>query len=108
MSDPPDRDILRALHERLLGGDRLASEELSRLLLAPLVEEITRRFNGVDEHLVSDGVIDAVLDYCTHPALFDVARDVPLDRFLATAAWRNVDNLLTGERRRKIRERKVG
>jgi RNA polymerase sigma-70 factor (ECF subfamily) len=99
---------LRALHDRLLGGDRLASEELSRLLLPPLVEEIARRFRGVDEHLVSDGVIDAVLDYCAHPQQFDASKDVPLDRFLTTAAWRNVGNLLTSERRRKQREQKVG
>jgi RNA polymerase sigma-70 factor (ECF subfamily) len=96
------------LHERLLVGDRLASEELLRLLLTPLVQEIGGRFPRVDEQLVSDGVIDALLDYCACPGQFDAARDVPLDRFLATAAWRNVDNLITSERRRKERERKVG
>jgi RNA polymerase sigma-70 factor (ECF subfamily) len=108
MRDPPDRNALSALHDRLLRGDRLASEELSRLILPPLVEEIGRRFPRVDEQLVSDGVVDAVLDYCACPAQFDTSRDVPLDRFLAAAAWRNVDNLLTAERRRKSRERKVG
>jgi RNA polymerase sigma-70 factor (ECF subfamily) len=72
------------------------------------MEEIGRRFPGTDEHLVSDGIIDAILDYCVHPEQFDGSKDVPLDRFLATAAWRNVDNLLTGERRRKRRERMVG
>jgi len=108
MRDPPDPDTLHRLHDRLLGGDRLASEELSRFLLAPLQEEIARRFRRMDEQLVSDGLIDAVLDYCAHPTQFDVGRDVPLDRFLATAARRNVENLLTGERRRKQRERKVG
>jgi RNA polymerase sigma-70 factor (ECF subfamily) len=108
MRDPPDPKALRALHERLLGGDRLASEELSRLVLSCLLEEITRRFPRTDEHLISDGIIDAVLDYCANPKQFNASKDVPLDRFLATAAWRNVDNLLTGERRRKQRERKVG
>jgi hypothetical protein len=58
--------------------------------------------------LVSDGVIDAVLDYCARPHQFDATQGVPLDRFLATAGWRNVDNLLRGERRRKQRERMVG
>lgn len=108
MRDPPDRDALHALHERLLSGDRLASEELLRVLLPSLQSEIARRFPRADEHLVSDGVIDSVFDYCVHPEQFDTSRNVPLDRFLATAAWRNVDNLLLGERRRKQRERKVG
>lgn len=108
MPDPSDPDTLLQLHKRLLAGDRLASEELSRVLIQPLIEEMTRRFRGVDEQLASDGVIDAVLDYSARPAQFNPARDVPLDRYLATAAWRNVDNLLTGERRRKHRERKVG
>lgn len=108
MRDPPDHNALLMLHNRLLCGDRLASEELSRLLLPPLLEEIARRFRGVDEQVVSDGVIDAVLDYCSRPAQFDVAREIPLDRFLATAAWRNVGNMLKGERRLKLRERTVG
>src|SRR5262249_14507872 len=46
--------------------------------------------------------------YCTDPQRFDAGRKVPLDRFLATAAWRNVDNLLVAERRRKQRERRGG
>jgi RNA polymerase sigma-70 factor (ECF subfamily) len=108
MRDPPDRNALCALHDRLLRGDRLASEELSRLLLPPLVEEIGRRFRTTDEQIISDGVIDAVLDYCGDPHQFNTDKGVPLDRFLAKAAWRNVENLLTGERRRKQRERKVG
>ncbi|MCI0457637.1 MAG: hypothetical protein L0Z62_11755 [Gemmataceae bacterium] len=108
MPDPPEQDTFQTLHERLLRGDRLASEELVRLMLPALQEEIVRRFPRVDEQLVSDGVIDALLDYCASPQQFDATQDVPLDRFLATAAWRNVDNLRIGERRRKERERKAG
>jgi RNA polymerase sigma-70 factor (ECF subfamily) len=108
MRDPPERNALRTLHDQLLHGDRLASEELSRLLLPPLLDEIGRRFRGVDEQIVSDGVIDAVLDYCGNPQQFNTGKNVPLDRFLAAAAWRNVQNLRTGEHRRKQRERKAG
>src|SRR5260370_36184051 len=108
MRDPADGNVVWAVHDRLLRGGRLASEELSRLLLPPLVDEIGRRFRTTDEQIISDGVIDAVLDYCADPQQFNTDKGVPLDRFLATAAWRNVDNLLIAERRRKQRERKVG
>jgi len=108
MRDPPNRDTLGALHERLLSGDRMASEELSRLVLPALVDELVRKFPRADEHLIRDGVIDAVFDYCTDPQQFDTGREVPLDRFLATAAWRNVANLLVAERRQKQRERRAG
>ena len=57
MPDPPDPADLNRLHQRILDGDRLASEELSRLLIAPLIEEISRRFQGADEQLVDDGVM---------------------------------------------------
>jgi RNA polymerase sigma-70 factor (ECF subfamily) len=108
MRDPPDREVLHALHERLLQGDRVASEELLRILLPLLLSEIARRFPKTDEQLVADGVTDALLDYSASPQEFDAGKDIPLDRFLATAAWRNVANLVEGERRRKRRERKVG
>jgi hypothetical protein len=108
MRDPPEVDLFRALHERLLHGDRVAAEELARLLLPRLVGEVARRFPRTDEQIVSDGVIDAVMDYCACPEQFDAGKDVPLERFLANAAWRNVSNLLVGERRRKRREKRAG
>jgi RNA polymerase sigma-70 factor, ECF subfamily len=107
MSDPPTH-AFQALHERLRRGDRLASEEASRLLLVPLQEEMARRFPRADEQLLSDGVIEALLDYCASPDQFGPGNGVPLDRFLAAAAWRNVSNLLVGEGRRKRREKKAG
>ena len=80
----------------------------SQAVLPFLLDEVARKFPRTDEQLVADGVIDAVLDYCTRPQQFDASHDVPLDQFLSAAAWRNVSNELRGERRRKQRERKVG
>lgn len=108
MRDPPDRSTLLALHSRLLAGDRLASDPLVQAVLPFLLDEVARKFPRTDDQLVADGVIDAVLDYCCRPQQFDASHDVPLDRFLSAAAWRNVGNELRGERRRKQRERKVG
>ncbi|MBI2928743.1 MAG: hypothetical protein HYY24_24025 [Verrucomicrobia bacterium] len=47
-----------------------------------------------------------MLDYCAKPSSFDHSRSIPLDRFLAQAARRNVSNLLRGEQRRQAREEK--
>lgn len=96
------------LHQRLLNGDRTASEEVASKLLSRLAEKIGRKFPRTDKHIVWDGATDAILDYCARPDQFNAARGVPLDRFLSMVAWRNVANAVRGEVRRKARERKVG
>lgn len=99
-----DAQRLLLLHRRLLDGDRVVSEEIMESLLLRLVGELQRKFPTTDAHLISDGVTDALLDYCQKPAAFDIDQRVPLDRFLTKASWRNIANLLRGERRRKLRE----
>lgn len=103
----PSAQLLE-LHSRLLTGDRTASEEAMRLLLAPLLQQVSTRFQRIDQHIVWDGVIDALLDYCARPQQFDVARGVPLLRFLHLAARRNIMNALRREHRRKAREAVAG
>lgn len=98
---------LLILHQRLLNGDRTASEEIADVLLEPLVSELRSKFPRTDEQVVWDGVIDAVLDLCARPDTFDPNRNVPLDRFLSMAAWRNVANSLRSEKRRRAREEKA-
>lgn len=107
MADAIDQEALDELHQRLLAGDCVASEKCCAILLEPLTAETRRKFPKVDPHLVADGVIDAILDYCDHPEKFDPA-DGRIDRLLAAASWRNVANRLQGEQSRKKRERKVG
>jgi len=106
MAEPGDAEHLLALHERLLQGDRVAPEELAELLLERLTAEVARQFPHTDIHIVYEGIADALLDYCAKPGGFDTARNVPLDRFLCQAAWRNVANSVRGEKRRKAREEK--
>ena len=98
---------LLVLHECLRQGDRLASEVLISVLLEPLVREMERKFPRTDPHQVCDGVTDALLDVCSRPGTFDPGRSVPLDRFIAQAAWRNIRDTLRGEKRRKVREEKA-
>jgi RNA polymerase sigma-70 factor (ECF subfamily) len=99
---------LLELHGRLLAGDRTASEEVMRLLHALLIQEVSTQFRHTDQHIIWDGVIDAVLDYCARPQQFDAERGVSLKRFLRLAARRNIVNILRGEQRRKVREEVAG
>jgi RNA polymerase sigma-70 factor (ECF subfamily) len=99
---------LLELHGRLLAGDRTASEEVMRLLHALLIQEVSTQFRHTDQHIIWDGVIDAVLDYCARPQQFDAERGISLKRFLRLAARRNIVNILRGEQRRKVREEVAG
>jgi len=103
-----DSAQLLALHRRLLTGDRTASEEVVGLLHASLTQEVSSQFPHTDQHIIWDGVIDALLDYCARPQQFDADRGVPLERFLRLAARRNVVNMLRSEQRRKTREEAAG
>jgi RNA polymerase sigma-70 factor (ECF subfamily) len=103
-----DSAQLLELHRRLLTGDRIASEEVVTLLLASLTQEVSAQFRQIDQHIIWDGVIDAMLDYCARPQQFDAERGVSLKRFLRLAARRNVMNILRGAQRRKVREEAAG
>jgi RNA polymerase sigma-70 factor, ECF subfamily len=103
-----DSAQLLELHRRLLTGDRIASEEVVTLLLASLTQEVSAQFRQIDQHIIWDGVIDAMLDYCARPQQFDAERGVSLKHFLRLAARRNVMNRLRGEQRRKVREEAAG
>lgn len=107
MAAYPDPTHLLALHRQLLAGNRLASEEVASLLLAPLTQEVSSQFPHTDQALIWEGVADAILDYCARPHQFDEDRGVPLDRFLHMTAWRNVANTIRKEKRQKIREEKA-
>ncbi|MGH8059376.1 MAG: hypothetical protein ACREOH_19420, partial [Candidatus Entotheonellia bacterium] len=78
---PPRYDAaqLLALHRRLCLGDRTASNETISLLLSPLVQNLVPKFPHIDDHTIRDGVIDALLEYCTKPNRFDEGRGIPLD-----------------------------
>jgi DNA-directed RNA polymerase specialized sigma24 family protein len=108
MPEGDDSAQLLELHRRLLTGDRTASEEVVRLLHASLTQEISAQFSHTDQHIIWDGVIDAMLDYCARPQQFDAERGISLKRFLRLAARRNVVNMLRGEQRRKVREEAAG
>jgi DNA-directed RNA polymerase specialized sigma24 family protein len=93
-----------ALHRRLLERDPLAPEEASRLLLGPIVQQTQSRFPQLDDQLVADSVVEALLDYFDRPSRFDKGTGSELVGFLRNAAWRNAANFYRSGRRRLVRE----
>jgi RNA polymerase sigma factor (sigma-70 family) len=91
----------RAIHGRLLAGDRAASADLAEAYLAPVYSRVRRRVRGVrDETLISDAVTDALLNYTEHPTKYDPDR-MSLQSYLVMSAYRDVLNALERERRRR-------
>lgn len=73
-----------------------------------LQRRLQRVFPRTAADLIADAVEDALLEYARRPDRFDPSRDVPLERYLFTAASRNLINALDSERRRREREARCG
>ncbi len=104
MAPNKENDPLPVLHRRLLDGDPLASEEVARLLLIPLAEETQRQYPRLDEQLINDAVVEALLDYLAQPSRADAGGGSGPRAYLRRAAWRNAANLYRSGKRRKSRE----
>jgi len=100
-----ERDTLLALHKRLADGDPLASSEAAAMLLRPLVDEIQQKYPRLDEQMIADAVVDALLDYFADPSSAEKSGGVDPRGYLSRAAWRNAANLWRGSRRRGRREK---
>jgi RNA polymerase sigma-70 factor (ECF subfamily) len=95
---------IHEMHCKLCEGNPKIAKEFQEALFRFLIDELFRRCPRVDEQIVSD----AIFDHCAKPQQYDADKGVPLDRYLAAAARRNVQDHLRSERRRKHREREVG
>jgi DNA-binding response OmpR family regulator len=95
---------LRALHERAVCGDDTAVDEIVADLLPVLRQCLRARFPTVAGEMIHDAVVDALMEYRTHPTRYDPARGVPLGGYLLFAARRDLLNRLDAERRRAARE----
>jgi hypothetical protein len=99
-----DPSHLLALRDRLVEGDRTASEELIRHVQEPLVRTLARKFpRSIRDHVI-DAATDALLDFCVRPQMFDPSLNVPVFEFLKLAASRNLQNFEKSEKRLKNRE----
>jgi len=87
-------------HRRLLAGDRVASEELARLLLSALVAKLARRWpKWKHTDVLYDTAVDVFMDYIDAPERYDAGRG-PLIRWLELAAHRDLVNLYRSNKQR--------
>lgn len=101
-----EAEIDRSLHERLLAGDPLASEEVASRHLERVrryVRSLGARWGVYDEDLIDDAVVDAVLDYVRHPKKFD-PKKAGLGGYLNMAARRDFINAVEKDRRHRSGE----
>ncbi len=99
------RDLERALHERLLAGEPLATTDLFRHFAVSLFRRLTARYPTTDPDLVEQAVSQALLDYFVHPERYDATKR-SLRGYLAMAAERDLLSLrqVRPRRTRAIRE----
>ena len=97
-------DPVRAAHERLLAGDRVASEELAALLLRPLVERLEHRWpRWTHIEVLYDAAVDVFLDYVAAPERYDLELKTLLG-WLEFAAHRDLTNRYRSTRQRRALE----
>jgi RNA polymerase sigma-70 factor, ECF subfamily len=100
--DPPDP--VQAAHNRLVAGDRVASEELASLLLDPLVARLRRRWpRWKHTDVLYDAAVEVMLDYLQAPERYDPGSG-PLLRWLEVAAHRDLTNAYRSARQRQAIE----
>jgi len=93
---PANGQYERELHRRLLEGDPTASSELAYTYLEPLFRSLRRLYPHVDETLVSDAVVDALLALVTNPSSYDPSKS-GLMFYLRLSARRDLQNALAKE-----------
>jgi RNA polymerase sigma-70 factor (ECF subfamily) len=74
---PPDADDMafgRAIHERMIVGDPVASSDLCESYLLRLERILLSQFPTTGVDLVHDAAIEAVLGYIQHPVRYDPSR----------------------------------
>jgi RNA polymerase sigma-70 factor, ECF subfamily len=93
-------DQIRAAHDRLLAGDRVASEDLARLVLKPLVDRLKRRWpRWAHTDVLYNAAVDVFLDYLEAPERYDLERKRLLG-WLELAAHRDLTNSYRSARQR--------
>jgi RNA polymerase sigma factor (sigma-70 family) len=91
----------RRIHRRLLSGDPIASAQLARVYLAPVVAHLRARFPDVrDRDLLWDAAADAILSCAEEPSTYDPQKS-GLFGYLKMSARGDLLNALGRESRRR-------
>jgi RNA polymerase sigma-70 factor, ECF subfamily len=97
-------DPILAAHDRLIAGDRVASEELAGLLLDPLVARLKRRWPRWEHtDVLYDAAVDVMLSYLEAPERYSPSTG-PLLRWLEVAAHGDLTNTYRSGRQRQAIE----
>lgn len=104
MPKPADADQILELHQRLLSGDRTASEQLISAVLETLERDTERQFPRVDDQVRWDGMVKALLEYAANPFNCKATSGDEVTQYLRMVAWRRIANELRGAKRRRGRE----
>jgi hypothetical protein len=100
----PDEAFERELHQRLLDGDLVASQELAAAFLLVVVDRLKQRFPGLDdESLIFDAATDAILSYAERPSQYK-PDGLRLLAYLVMSADGDLKNALRRHQRRAHRE----
>jgi RNA polymerase sigma-70 factor (ECF subfamily) len=100
----PNQAYERELHERLLDGDLVASQELATAFLPAVVDRLKQRFPRLnDETLIFDAATDAILSYAERPSQYD-PQGLRLLSYLIMSADGDLKNALRRHQRRAHRE----
>lgn len=104
MPKPIDPSQMFELHQRLLSGDRTASEQIITAVLETLHSDAERQFPRVDDQIRWDGLVKALLEYVANPFNCRAASGEGVTQYLRMVAWRRIANELRGAKRRRGRE----
>lgn len=91
---------IHALHDRVVAGDRVASEELARLVLRPVLSRLERRWpRWAHTDVLYDATVDVFLEYVDAPERYHPDWG-SLIGWLELAAHRDVTNVYQSAKQR--------
>lgn len=90
---------LMALHERMLAGDPTLLGEVARLIYEPLMAQLHREFRKVNDHLLHEGAVDALMEYAKDPSQANAKTGAGVMGFLMLRSKSRVIDGIRRERR---------
>lgn len=100
---PPSGQI-HSVYQRLLAQEADAPNDFIELLLDPLIVALEKRFpNLPDSDLIRDVVTDTLLQFVPAPEQYQSERG-SLWNYLFMDAWRDIQNAVAKEHRRRTKE----